>query len=459
MSGPGELATQFILEAEQFEQQMAAVIEHGEASSWRGAEEVLIAREIAPEVPTSRQAAYVNERPELARKADRLEGRIVDRRRTVIEQERLDTIYGAVRYGAAGALSRAVATSIPLEDTEILEHTTKVSAISQCLDEGRVVSIYGFQRQGKTFLANAVARYRNEGVILADGQTVNPTYERPMSSNPYVINRDDIRQNIVGKVGRPKEQLWDRLNAYAHERGERLFIIFDEVSMFLTAYKDAQARVKQEIEEIIGLSNLDLVVIEHFVKGKPVGEQTDLLPADIQRFEVPQVSGPEILDYLRSHTADARVTFIPEAAAEIHDLAGGWLSLAANIGKEVIAHAIERQPQGRFIFDGSDVITWAEDYIHSGKNTRIDPIWQTLYNLIGNLGAEQLAQIEMIAQSSDGTDGSEIIATEDNFLVRLGLVAIDDENGLAYLRSKLLARMLPDIKSVLEFTARRDSEQ
>jgi hypothetical protein len=448
--------TQLIPEARRFEQRMARIIDAGDAATWHGAEEILIANEVAPPVPKSQHAEYIDERPLLSKQVSSLDGRIADRRATVIAAHRLDIARRAADFGAAGTLSATYAMVTPGVESRLVYNEGLVASISQCLDDGVPVSIYGFSRQGKTSLAYAVTEARQQSRIYSDGQTAEMylgTVARAASPMAAATNASNEDLRLVLDPLRSADDIaktWSTLNQYAEQNDERILVVLDEIGVFTTGKAAGHSEsLKREIEEIIGLDRLDLIVIEHVIEGRCAGEIIDILPTSSRQFAVPPVTGPETFDFLRSHTAKSRVSYTPEAAAEIHSLAGGWLSLSALIGKNVILHALKRQDRARFIFEASDVETWVKDYVQEPKDYRNDYLVGSLLGLVSNLSPTQRAVVDDIAQSAEGIDVSLIDSSD--LLVRTGVVTLNHEAGRAYLASKLLQRLLPEIHGRIKF--------
>ena len=453
-----------IPEAKRFEHQMVRVIEHGEATSWRGAEELLIASDIAPAIPKSQQRDYVEEHDTLWREVAYHSGPIASRREAAIQKER-QRILQDYAHLAAGALRRTFAETVPEHGgPERIKPAGLIAEINESLDEGIPVSIAGFGRQGKTTLTFAVGESRNGLFVYSDVQKVplisrhTADLERLMVFGAY-SRHDRIKSVIQQFNGKESSQeLWSALNDYAKLGGERVVICFDELGLLADEeYTEPRQIVAREMAEIVEFSNLDLLVVEHIGKSQFSGERQKILPPNIRRFIVPPVSGPEMFDFLHAYTSEHRTTFIPEAAAEIHDLTGGSLALAALVGRNIIEHTTAHNIP-RFIYDSSDVQAWEDSYVESHKRYGSDEILNVLFQIFGNLNSGQQDIVEKMAESSSGVPYRGTPSQDAEFLIQTNVAMVDMKNGRLRLKSRLLQRLMQDVKTQQEIAKSRKPE-
>jgi hypothetical protein len=411
--------TELIPASQSFEQAMSSVVRRGQASSWHEAEEVLITKDLQFQELDPRDYIFL----------------------------------------ASQNLGKAFSDPVPGVEKEIVAPESQLAAISEALDKGHVVTIAGFQRQGKTSLAQAVAYNRQQQFVHADAQTYllsNLETNRPMAISPHA--RDDEIKGLISshvtQADHPK--VWQALNEYAVSHNKRLLVIFDELAVFRSEAADKRDVIKEEIEEVASLCNLDLIVIEHIYQGRRTGDLIDILPANIARFLVIGATGPETFDFLRSETCGVHLTFLPEAADEIRNLGGGWLSLSAKIGQNIIKHSNGKSKKPRFIFGIDDVEDWVSQYIESPKR-RVDDLFKTVVNILDQLDPAERSAIYTTAESTQGADIVSLGLDEDSMSLQTGLINLDKKAGKAYITSSLLQKLLPQIKQSLEIKELRRS--
>lgn len=454
--------TDLITEAKHFQAQMQRVIKTGQATDWRGAHEVIIANEVAPPIPASEREEYIASRPQLAQQVLSLSGPIAARRKSVIEQDRL-TI-ARRQYGGPAELNSAYGLPTPALDSLLIQDPETIAAMEAHLDAGPPISISGFQRQGKTTLAFALGAARNTKVVYADAQDayIADSNERPMQRGVFRIPSNDgsLSPNHYRAANPSPKGLWAELNDDAQENDERILVCLDELPVFMD-HQDKLPALREEIAEIVSLSNLDLVVTEHIVDGLPLGEHIDLLPENTRRFFVPPANEQDVYSFLRSKTADYRQYFLPEAASLICKLAGGRLSMAATIGGEVMHHAINSSDKVRSIFDATDVREWEESYVRDTQQngislTRLRPLlWHGLSSPILSLNSGQQIQLERIVQQPSGVDADTIPADQLKQMIDYNLVDLDASSDKVRLTSGLMAAIWPSIMNQRELLKRK----
>jgi hypothetical protein len=452
--------TYLIPAARSFEQQMATAIDRGEATSWHGAEELLIAGELAPIIPRSRQRDYIDDRPDLWHKVTFGSGPIALRREAVIQEERENTFRRTVDFVATSALQRTYQAIRPaLDAPEHIKPLSLIERINESLDSGLPVSVAGFGRQGKTTLAFSVGESRDGLFVHSDAQLAPLASRHTADAGRFMVfvatsDHERIKSVIGHRQDIESSQtLWTTLNEYARLGGERVLVCFDELGTFANErYADKRAAVAKEMTEITELSNLDLLVIEHIRNSQFTGELQDILPSNIKRFIVPPISGPEMFDFLRAYTKEARISFLTDAVSEIHDLTGGTLALAALVGAGVIRHATSDNSQ-RLIYNANDVKAWEDFYVAGVKEWGPDEILEVLFQIFGNLNADQQALVEQMAQSSSGIPYRGTPSTDVDFLIQTNVATFDQKAGKLLLTSRLLRRLMPNIKNRQEITA------
>lgn len=412
-----------IPEARRFEQQMDRVIQRGHADTWQEAEDELIAAAIATRVSPVRRHMY---------------------------EERQNTLKYVTNEAAKALHDTFIPPAPRAKAGERIEQPGLIAEINEALDQGLPASIAGFQRQGKTSLAFAVGESRQGLLVHADAQSASLSAGHfPDFMAPAAYSRHKRLGSVI-KSSRDSQAmgtLWSELNDYAERGDERFLVCFDEIGILGNAnLAEYREQLAEEIAEVAGLSNLDLLIIEHIGDGGFMGEQLGILPPHTKRFIAAPVSGPDVFDFLRMHTREQRITFTPEAAMEIHALTGGRLAMAALVGENAIRLANE-QDEPHFIYSAEDVKDWEASYdpgshLPTLYGQRDDLLYMTDSVLV-NLSDAQRTLLETIAQNGPGLPYRGASSPDIDFLMQTHVIRHNLQYGRLEITSRLLKKLLP----------------